>query len=147
MCYKFFFLILFLIQLIVTAQNTEIIHHKRQFRGVWIATVRNLDWPSKRSFLYDRFEPDQRGAHHRNGTDLLSGRGDHRTAIRGGTGCDARRLARSVSRRRRCVRRHAAGSCFTGIRRWFLFACTRRIDPSLSQVDRQSAASAGLEMV
>jgi uncharacterized lipoprotein YddW (UPF0748 family) len=47
MCYKFFFLILFLIQLTVTAQNTEIIHHKRQFRGVWIATVRNLDWPSK----------------------------------------------------------------------------------------------------
>ena len=47
MCYKFFFLILFLIQLTVTAQNTEIIHHKRQFRGVWIATVHNLDWPSK----------------------------------------------------------------------------------------------------
>jgi len=31
-----------------SAQNeTRLIHHKRQFRGVWIATVRNLDWPSK----------------------------------------------------------------------------------------------------
>ncbi len=30
------------------AQNPEISHHhKRQFRAAWMATVRNLDWPSK----------------------------------------------------------------------------------------------------
>jgi uncharacterized lipoprotein YddW (UPF0748 family) len=43
------FIILILGQLkISTAQVSEAgIHHKRQFRGVWIASVRNLDWPSK----------------------------------------------------------------------------------------------------
>ena len=29
------------------SKNTYITSHKRQFRGVWIATVYNLDWPSK----------------------------------------------------------------------------------------------------
>jgi len=48
MKYKFIFLIVFLIQFTITAQdNPDVIFHKRQFRGVWIATVRNLDWPSK----------------------------------------------------------------------------------------------------
>ena len=48
MKHKLIFLIIFISQLTVTAQNSgDIIHHKRQFRGVWIATVRNLDWPSK----------------------------------------------------------------------------------------------------
>jgi len=32
---------------IALCQPSEVIHHKTQFRGVWIATVRNLDWPSE----------------------------------------------------------------------------------------------------
>ena len=45
---KFFFLFIIIGQLTVVAQNgNDITPHKRQFRGVWIATVHNLDWPSK----------------------------------------------------------------------------------------------------
>lgn len=32
---------------IIAQSNDEVKHYKRQFRGVWIATVRNLDWPSR----------------------------------------------------------------------------------------------------
>lgn len=48
MKHNLIFLIVLICQLTVTAQNNaDVIHHKRQFRGVWIATVNNLDWPSK----------------------------------------------------------------------------------------------------
>ncbi|MDA0195630.1 MAG: family 10 glycosylhydrolase [Bacteroidetes bacterium] len=45
---KLILLIILSLSLKINAQdNTGIIPHKQQFRGVWIATVRNLDWPSK----------------------------------------------------------------------------------------------------
>jgi uncharacterized lipoprotein YddW (UPF0748 family) len=48
MKYKLIILIIILSQLKLAAQSSvDIIPHKRQFRGVWIASVRNLDWPSK----------------------------------------------------------------------------------------------------
>ena len=48
MKYRLIIFLFILSSLTVFAQNSsEIIHHKRQFRGVWIASVRNLDWPSK----------------------------------------------------------------------------------------------------
>jgi uncharacterized lipoprotein YddW (UPF0748 family) len=41
-------LICFLSITISFAQSSPaLVHHKRQFRGVWMATVRNLDWPSE----------------------------------------------------------------------------------------------------
>jgi uncharacterized lipoprotein YddW (UPF0748 family) len=33
---------------IVTYQKTVAVSHTREFRGVWVATVWNIDWPSKR---------------------------------------------------------------------------------------------------
>jgi len=45
---KLFILLFILSTLNLFAQNSDIIEpHKVQFRGVWIASVRNLDWPSK----------------------------------------------------------------------------------------------------
>jgi len=48
MKFKLILLIIFVCQSGVIAQNNMgITPHKRQFRGVWMASVRNLDWPSK----------------------------------------------------------------------------------------------------
>ena len=33
-------------------------HHKEQFRGVWIATVRNLDWPSKPGLTIEQMKQE-----------------------------------------------------------------------------------------
>ena len=44
---KFILLIILIGQIRISGQNTNYTHHKTQFRGVWIASVRNLDWPSK----------------------------------------------------------------------------------------------------
>jgi len=42
------FTVILIVQQSVLAQDEIIpITHKRQFRGVWMATVRNLDWPPK----------------------------------------------------------------------------------------------------
>lgn len=34
---------------IVTRQKTTVVNHRREFRGVWAATVWNIDWPSQRT--------------------------------------------------------------------------------------------------
>ena len=44
---KFILLIILIGQIRVSGQNTNFTHYKTQFRGVWVASVRNLDWPSK----------------------------------------------------------------------------------------------------
>ena len=47
------FLPIFLV-LDVCAQNTSKIAPKREFRGVWIATVSNIDWPSRPGLTVDK---------------------------------------------------------------------------------------------
>lgn len=46
--------ILFAIPKIVNAQSEEKIAPKREFRGVWIASVTNIDWPSKEGLTVDQ---------------------------------------------------------------------------------------------
>jgi uncharacterized lipoprotein YddW (UPF0748 family) len=41
------FLIVFLLSLPFSGNSQNLTHPKREFRGVWIATVANIDWPSK----------------------------------------------------------------------------------------------------
>ncbi len=38
----------------LSAQNTTKIEPKREFRGVWVATVENIDWPSKAGLSSDQ---------------------------------------------------------------------------------------------
>jgi uncharacterized lipoprotein YddW (UPF0748 family) len=40
--------------LLLTAQYTTKIAPKREFRGVWVATVANIDWPSKQGLSVDQ---------------------------------------------------------------------------------------------
>ena len=39
---------------IVTGQKTVAVSHKREFRGVWVATGWNIDWPSKRGLSVEQ---------------------------------------------------------------------------------------------
>lgn len=52
--YFFLFFSLFAIPFFLTAQNTTKIAPKREFRGVWVATVTNIDWPSKPGLTADQ---------------------------------------------------------------------------------------------
>ena len=48
-------LLLFLITpFFSNAQNNTKIHPKREFRGVWVATVANIDWPSRQGLTVDQ---------------------------------------------------------------------------------------------
>jgi uncharacterized lipoprotein YddW (UPF0748 family) len=47
LCTRFLILGIFLLPVIVTAQN------KPEFRGVWVATVDNIDWPSNKNLSSD----------------------------------------------------------------------------------------------
>jgi len=51
----FYALFLFIIfSATVNAQNTSKIAPKREFRGVWVATVANIDWPSRPGLTIDK---------------------------------------------------------------------------------------------
>jgi uncharacterized lipoprotein YddW (UPF0748 family) len=53
--YTSYVLFLFLLfHLGLSAQNTSKIAPKREFRGVWVATVANIDWPSRPGLTMDK---------------------------------------------------------------------------------------------
>lgn len=41
-------------EFIVTYQKTTTVSHKREFRGVWVATAWNIDWPSSRGLTSEQ---------------------------------------------------------------------------------------------
>jgi uncharacterized lipoprotein YddW (UPF0748 family) len=38
----------------IIAQTTTKINPKREFRGIWVATVTNIDWPSRSGLSVDQ---------------------------------------------------------------------------------------------
>jgi uncharacterized lipoprotein YddW (UPF0748 family) len=48
------FLLLLIVPIISLAQNDTKTAPKREFRGVWVATVANIDWPSKQGLSVDQ---------------------------------------------------------------------------------------------
>ncbi len=52
--FLFTFLILFTSSSLIFAQNKEVMPLKREFRGVWVATVTNIDWPSRPGLSVDQ---------------------------------------------------------------------------------------------
>ena len=53
-CLKSLLFLLLITPLISIAQNTAKIAPKREFRGVWVATVTNIDWPSRQGLTIDQ---------------------------------------------------------------------------------------------
>lgn len=47
-------IILFVLPILAFSQNSENSFPKREFRGVWVATVTNIDWPSKPGLSIDQ---------------------------------------------------------------------------------------------
>ncbi|RZJ82212.1 MAG: glycoside hydrolase [Flavobacterium sp.] len=53
-CLKSLLFLLLTLPLFTTAQTTAKIAPKREFRGVWVATVTNIDWPSRQGLTVDQ---------------------------------------------------------------------------------------------
>ena len=68
--YLYALLLLLTAPLLSTAQIATKIAPKREFRGVWIATVNNIDWPSRPGLSADQQKQELIGIleqHKRNG--------------------------------------------------------------------------------
>lgn len=72
--YPFFFLLLFALSFTLNAQQGAKIAPKREFRGVWVATVANIDWPSKPGLSVDQQKQELiaiLGQHKNNGLNAV----------------------------------------------------------------------------
>ena len=67
-------LILFILPSLSNAQQDVKIAPKREFRGVWVATVANIDWPSKQGLTVDQQKQELIaiiGQHKKNGLNAI----------------------------------------------------------------------------
>ena len=72
--YIYTFLLFVTISINAFAQNSTKIAPKREFRGVWIATVTNIDWPSKQGLSVDQQKQELIGIleqHQRSGMNAI----------------------------------------------------------------------------
>ncbi|WP_256003044.1 glycoside hydrolase family 10 protein [Pedobacter deserti] len=66
--------LLFSVQISLFAQTTSKTAPKREFRGVWVATVANIDWPSRPGLSVDKQKQELIGIleqHHANGMNAI----------------------------------------------------------------------------